>query len=289
MLTKFFNICINSGTFPTKLKSAEVHPIYKKGDKTLTTNHRPISILSPFSKILERHIHTKLTNFITKFNILHPFQFDFRTNSSTEMALTQIVEEISENIEKGETTCSVFLDLATAFDTVDHQILLNKLYKYGVRGLPAKLIQDYLTNRTQITKVNNINSDIEYITCGVPQGSILGPLLFNLYINDIINSSNFKIKLFADDACLVYSCKDAKQLEKRVNLELIKVNIWRKLNKLSVNFSKSNYIIFTNKQNNYNYTINMDGHRLERTEEMKYLGVILDHKLSWSKHVNYII
>ena len=287
-LTKIYNRCIKDGTFPDTLKSAEVHPIFKKGDKSLMTNYRPISILSAFSKIFERHIHTELTKFITKFNILHPFQFGFRTNSSTEMALTQIIEEISENMQNGKITCSVFLDLAKAFDTVDHQTLITKLYNYGVRGLPAKLIENYLKNRTQITLINNIKSNKEYITCGVPQGSILGPLLFIIYINDIIKSSNFKVNLFADDACLVYSCNDAKNLENNVNLELTKINTWRKLNKLSVNFSKSNYIIFTNKKNKHNYTIKMDKNTLARTEDIKYLGVIIDHKLKWKKHVNHI-
>ena len=289
ILVKLFNKCITDGIFPNKLKSAEIHPIFKKGNKLLTTNHRPISILSPFSKIFERHIHTELNKFITKHKILHPFQFGFRTNSSTEMALTQIIEEIADEIQRGNFTCSVFLDLAKAFDTVNHEILIKKLYNYGVRGLPAKLIENYLNNRTQITIVNNTKSDKEFINCGVPQGSILGPLLFNIYINDIVSASNFRVKLFADDACLMYSGSNVRDLENKVNLELNNINNWRKFNKLSVNFSKSNYIIFTNKKNKYNYTITMDGNILDRTVDTKYLGVILDQKLKWNKHINYII
>ena len=120
------------------------------------------------------------------------------------------------------------------------------------------------------------------------QGSILGPPLFNIYVNDIIEVSEFKIKLFADDACLILSCNDPQELENKVNSELIKINNWRKINKLSVNFAKSNYIIFTNRKNTHNYTISMDGKILNRTEEIKYLGVMLDHKLKWNKHINYI-
>lgn len=287
-LTKLFNRCISEGVFPQKLKSAEVHPIFKKGNKQLITNYRPISILSPFSKLLERHIHTELTKFVTKHKILHQFQFGFRKNSSTEMALTQIIEEITNNMGNGKFTCSVFLDLAKAFDTVDHKILINKLYNYGVRGLPAKLIENYLTNRDQITIFNNIKSDKEQIKLGVPQGSILGPLLFNFYINDIVQVSNFTVRLFADDACLVYTCNSAVELENRVNTELIKINNWRVINKLSVNFSKSNYLIFNNNKTTHKFSINMDGNILEKTEDIKYLGVKIDHKLKWNKHVNYI-
>ena len=279
VLSELFNRCIKESVFPDKLKSAEVHPIYKKGNKFLTTNHRPISTLSPFSKIFEKHILNQLTKFINKHNILHSFQYGFRKNSSTEMALTQITDEISNRMEDGQITCAIFLDLAKAFDTVDHNILLNKLNKYGVRGLPAKLITNYLQNRTQQTVIDNIKSDVLKINCGVPQGSILGPPIFNLYINDIVEASKFTIKLFADDACLLYSSKDPKQLEIIVNNELNKIDLWRKSNKLSINFTKSNYIIFTGKITKHKFKIKMDNNILERTNETKYLGIILDNKL----------
>ena len=289
IISQIFNKCIEESVFPDSLKSAEVRPIYKKGNKLLPSNHRPISILDPFSKIFELHLHNQITKFVSLHNILHPFQYGFRTNSSTDMAVTQIIEDITDKIQKGEFVCSVFLDLAKAFDTVDHNILLNKLYKYGIRGLPAKLIRSYLTDRKQQTIINNIQSDISVITCGVPQGSILGPLLFNIYINDIIKASKFTVKLFADDACLLCSSKDPIQLEKMVNAELININTWRQFNKLSVNFSKSNYIIFTNKKNKHQFNINMDKYTLEQTYNTKYLGVIMDHKLQWNRHIDYII
>ena len=274
--------------FPTNLKSAEIRPIFKKGNKLITSNWRPISILSPFSKIFEKHINIQLTNFLTKHNILHSSQFGFRTNSSTEMALSQIIEEITDKFQNGEFTCSIFLDLAKAFDTVDHGVLMNKLRQYGVRGIPAKLLKNYLSNRTQQTIINNTKSNIQTINCGIPQGSILGPLLFNIYINDIINVSNFSIKLFADDACLLLSSKDAKELENKVNIELNKINQWRKFSKLSINFSKSFYMIFFNKKQNPEFNITMDGNTLIRTYDL-YLGIIIDHKLKWKKHINYIL
>ena len=287
-LALIFNKCISEGIFPDFLKSAEVIPIFKNGNKFLLNNYRPISILSAFAKIFERHIHNELTKFIKKNKILHKFQYGFRNNSSTEMAITQITEDITNNLQSGQITCTIFLDLKKAFDTVDHQILLSKLHNYGIRGLPAKLINNYLTNRTQQTIIGNSKSNITHITCGVPQGSILAPTFFNLYINDIINCSNFSIKLFADDACLTYSCTDPFKLETNINKELIKINTWRKINKLSVNFTKSNYMIFTNRKLNLNFNIIMDGNSLNRVKETKYLGVIMQDNLKWNSHIQHI-
>ena len=238
IITNIFNICISQGIFPTKLKSAEICPVYKNGDKRSVSNWRPISILSPFSKLFEYHLHYQLTNFLDQNNILHNFQYGFRKNSSTEMAITQICEETIDKLQNNQITCLIFLDLAKAFDCVDHQILLTKLYNYGVRGLPFKLLKNYLTNRDQRTIIKNSKSTPLPITCGVPQGSIMGTLFFNVYINDIINASNFKVRLFADDACLSYSCSDPVNLNLITNNELENINNWRKRNKLTVNFSK---------------------------------------------------
>ena len=287
-ITTIFNICINQGIFPEKLKQSEVTPIYKSGDKRHVGNWRPISILSPFSKLFEYHINYQLTKFFDKNNIMNKFQYGFRSNSSTEMALTQITEEIINNLQNKQITGSIFLDLAKAFDCVDHQILLNKLYNYGVRGLPLKLIENYLTQRIQCTIISNSKSDAEIITCGVPQGSILGPFFFNTYINDIADVSKFDIKLFADDACLSYSCDNISKLQTEINNELKSINQWRKINKLSVNFSKSNYMIFSKKKINSNIIITMEGNKLERVNKTKYLGVVLDSKINWKDHINYI-
>ena len=289
IICDIFNKCIEEAVFPDNLKSAEIRPVHKRGNKLNVSHFRPISILDPYSKIYETHINTELTGFMTKHNILHDSQFGFRTNSSTEMAVSQIIEDITIKFQNGEYTCAIFLDLAKAFDTVDHGILINKLRACGVRGLPLKLLQNYLNNRTQQTLINNTKSNTQTINCGIPQGSILGPLFFNTYINDIVNVSNFKIKLFADDACLLLSSKDAKDLEKKVNTELIKINQWRKLNKLSINFSKSYYMIFSNKKKNPKFNITMDGNKLTRTDDFKYLGIIIDHKLKWNKHIKYIL
>ena len=289
IITKIFNSCIANGVFPDRLKSAEVIPIFKKGDKTKLTNWRPISLLSPFSKIFERHLHNQIIQFLNKHNIIHEQQYGFRENKSTELALTQISNELSQNTQNGYFTCSVFVDLAKAFDTVDHSILLSKLQNYGIRGTPFQLLSSYLHDRNQKTIINNKHSNTEKITCGVPQGSILGPLLFNLYINDIVNVSLFTTRLFADDACFTYSLKDPILLQTTVNNEINKINTWLKTNKLSANYSKTNYIIFNNKKkDNYKFNITMEHHQLQRVSEIKYLGVIVDEKLNWQRHIELI-
>ena len=288
IIVNIFNKCISEGVFPTSLKKAEVFPIFKKGNKELASNYRPISILSPFSKLFERHLHNQLTQFLDKNKILYTFQYGFRNNSSTEIALSQICEDLAERIERNSIACSVFVDLAKAFDTVDHQILMSKLNLYGVRGLPGQLISSYLSGRCQVTIANGQKSHSGVITCGVPQGSILGPLLFLLYVNDLPNASSFNIKLFADDACLILDNKDPSKLQHFVNKELVRVNDWMKLNKLSINYEKTNYILFTNKKIKPKINVILEGHTLNQVTDTKYLGVVLNEKLNWKSHINFI-
>ena len=280
-----FNTCIEQGIFPDRLKIAELTPIFKKGDKLNVSNWRPISLLSPFSKLFEIHLHTQLTKFINKHNILHPYQYGFRRNSSTEQAITQITDEISANIQDNFFTCSVFIDLTKAFDTIDHSILMSKLNNYGIRGIPAKLFLSYLTNRKQKTKINNIFSNSQILTCGIPQGSILGPEFFNIYINDLPKSSLFSVRLFADDAYLTLRHNNPDILEHLVNQELIKTNEWIRINKLTINYKKTNFIIFFRTKHNKCYRITMNNNLLERVTETRYLGVYLDEQLNWQYHL----
>ena len=289
IISKIFNICIAEGTFPKSLKSADIIPIFKKGDKVLASNYRPISLLSPFSKLFERHIYNQISKFITKNKILHKFQYGFRNNSSTEMALSQLCETLTNNIENKLITGAIFVDLAKAFDTVNHKCLLDKLYWYGIRGLPAKLLLSYLSDRTQATCTNGTKSSYKNVNCGVPQGSILGPLLFLLYINDLPNVSLFDVRLFADDACLLLDNKYPNLLELNINNELIKINNWMKVNKLSINYKKTNFMIFTRRRSNFTYRLQLEGQTLERVNSFKYLGVILSEKLSWTAHIGHLV
>ena len=224
ILTKLFNLCFNQGVFPDSLKTAAVIPIYKAGDHQLPKNYRPISLTSPFSKILERLIYSRMYDFISTNSILHHNQFGFRKNLSTELAVSQIYQNYVNQIEDEKVTCSIFLDIKKAFDSVNHSILINKLYKYGFRGTTLSLLKSFLTNRSQYVTINGEKSSMCAITTGVPQGSVLGPLLFLLFINDLPEISSLRCSLFADDACFTLSNQCPETLQKLINTQLCKIS-----------------------------------------------------------------
>ena len=284
-ITCIFNKCIAEGRFPSSLKIAEIIPIYKSGHKNISTNYRPISLLSAFSKLFEQYIAAQLTQFFNKNNTLHNLQYGFRQGSSTEMAVSNICEDIAKAVDNKSINCTVFIDLAKAFNTVDPYILLSKLEKYGIRGPPLKLLKSYLTSRLQYTKINNTNSNLMEINIGVPQGSSLGPLLFLVYINDLPLYTKLKVRLFADDACLSYSNDNPKDLEEVINFELRKVHQWLLDNKLFLNYNKSTYLIFTNKKIQHKFNIKIEQNKIEESNSTKYLGVTIDNKLNWKPHI----
>ena len=191
-------------------------------------------------------VYNRLLAFIHKHNLLTPNQFGFQVNKSTELAVNEITNNIIRSFENKETAFCIFLDFAKAFDTVKHDILLSKLEYYGIRGTPLMWFKSYLQNRQQYTDIDGTLSDIDYIKFGVPQGSILGPLLFLIYINDIVHSSDIlKFFLFADDTTIYYSTKTSHNIQKTLNSELDKVNTWLNCNKLSLNTGKSCYLKFS--------------------------------------------
>ena len=191
IISILFNKSINNGIFPGALKNAKVIPIHKDDSLFEVSNYRPISLLPTFSKIFEKLMYSRISSFLTKHNILFEKQFGFRKNMSTELAVNTLLSNITNCFDKKEQGMCIFLDFAKAFDTVNHNILLKKLQYYGIRGIALDWFRSYLHNRMQCTEIGNTQSDLAFIRCGVPQGSILGPLLFLLYINDITESSQF--------------------------------------------------------------------------------------------------
>jgi retron-type reverse transcriptase len=199
-------------------------PIYKNGDRSSPSNYRPIAILPSINKILERIIYDQVIAFLDQHKIIHQHQFGFRKNHSTEHAILEITDALKNSIDNKELTCGLFSDFTKAFDTVDHTILLSKLYKYGIRGLAHSWFSNYLMNRKQYVRINDIKSSLREIKYGVPQGSTLGPLLFLLYVNDLPNvSDKLNFRMFADDTNIFYSHKDPSTIETIMNAELSKV------------------------------------------------------------------
>ena len=290
ILTIIFNISIHEGCFPTAMKQAKITPIHK-GDSVLSVgNYRPISLLPIFSKIFERLIYNRLVTFITENKILSELQFGFQKNKSTEQAVTSIVSALDQAKSEKKSSYCVFLDFAKAFDTVNHEILLSKLDHYGIQGTSNSLFKTYLSNRTQQTEINGVLSEKGIIKHGVPQGSVLGPLLFLLYINDISKSSHLlKFFLFADDTTVFYSDQTNEDTETILNRELSKVSDWLAANKLSLNVKKSNFLHFHHgrcKKPTINLKLNET--KVDEKVVTKYLGVLIDNKLNWKSHIEHV-
>ena len=291
LLKHVFNRSLAEGIFPNVLKKAKVIPIFKSGDKSLAENYRPISLLPQISKIFEKLIKSRISNFLNKFNILNDNQYGFRKNLSTADALSDVLESVNTNLENLENCAIVSIDLCKAFDTLDHDILINKLYIYGIRGIALKLIKSYLSDRIQFVRYNNTDSYYNYIKCGVPQGSVLGPLLFILYINDLPNiSDTFKSVLFADDTTLIFSNTSILELKNNIQFNINKLYDWLNVNKLSLNISKTNVLLFNirNKNININMDLNINNIKVKQVSEIKFVGVIIDCKLNWKLQLNYV-
>ena len=287
-LRHIFNLSLTSGVVPDALKVAKVVPVFKKGDAKLASNYRPISLLSVFDKILERTVYNRVYGFFIKYNILNQHQFGFRKKHSTVMALMEVIDKILEGLDRGEAVAAIYLDLQKAFDTVDHSILLQKLNSYGIRGNIFKWFQSYLSNRKQFTTINKFNSEPLTVSCGVPQGSILGPLLFLIYVNDICNVTNEdNINLFADDTNLLVFGSNEYELANKATLSMISMSKWFIVNKLSLSVEKSCYTVFPAKRFG-NISILIDNCKLTPVKTYKYLGVFIDDNLKWIDHIEYV-
>lgn len=287
----FINNCFNTGVYPDSLKCSSVIPIFKSGSQLDISNYRPISLTSCLSKIFEKLINTRICEFIKNSCGFDPSQYGFQKSHGTDVAINESIRTITNSLDKGNYVCTVFVDLRKAFDTVNHEILLDRIQELGIRGLPHVLIKSYLEKRVIKTKVNGVFSEQRPITLGVPQGSVLGPTLYLLYVNNMqFAGLKAEYKIFADDTLLIYEDKNEKELESIVNSDLVKYMKWVNGNKLSVNIEKTKYMICKLKgKPDINPKICIGNTELAREMSYKYLGVIIDYKLSWYEHICSIL
>jgi hypothetical protein len=294
-----FNLSIRTGFVPDSYKCARIIPIFKSGPRNIFTNYRPISLLSSFSKLLEKIIARQVFGYLNKHEILYKFQFGFRPKHDTSQPILHFLDRIYAGLNKDnpEYTLGIFLDLKKAFDTVDHKILLRKMKHYGFKGTTNKWFENYLTNRTQYVAINDSESSTRTVDCGVPQGSVLGPLLFLLYINDLPNATAFFTSLFADDTGLFFSSCDLDELFKIANSELKKAAVWFGANKLTLNVSKTKYLLFRNKGMPFSpekYSLKIGNESIERIGQgckekfFKFVGMRLDEFLTWEFHIKHV-
>ena len=291
-LSDIINLSFFQGKYIDFLKISRIIAIYKeKGDQLLAKNYRPISLLPNINKIFEKIMYRRVYEFVEDKNILYDLQFGFRMLHSTQHALADITEDIRCAIDDNMFALGIFIDLQKAFDTVDHEILLSKLHHYGIRGVANDWFRSYLNNRQQFVRIDDADSDTSYINIGVPQGSVLGPLLFLLYINDLHYSiRHSKTRYFADDTCLLLVNESLKKIKKQMNQDLKHLCNWLVANKISLNKDKTEAILFRhpNKSINYDLKLKLNGKDLKLTNSVKYLGVYLDSHLNWSHHIDVL-
>jgi len=289
VISRLFNESVVNGIFPSCLKVARVVPIFKDDDKRDVNNYRPISLLPFLSKVFEKLMYERLNDFFESNSILRDNQFGFRKCRGTEDTILEFINEAYKSLNDKNIFTVVYLDFSKAFDTVSHEILLAKLDHVGVRGVGNSWFRSFLSNRRQYVHVNDCDSSMEYVQFGVAQGSVLGPLLFILYINDMANVfHNLKCIHYADDTTLHYANNNIDDVVRVVNDELSRVDSWLISNKLSVNFKKTSYMTISNSSNVINIPIHLRNVRIAPCDHTKLLGVVVDNNLNFHRHVDHI-
>lgn len=290
-LLYIFNLIFETGNIPPEFKTSIITPIHKSGSKTNIINYRPVSLISNFGKLLEKCIKVRLVNFLKLNNILSPNQFGFLEGCSTMDAMHRLITEIVNNLNANKKCLTVFLDLAKAFDTVPHNGLLEVLENSGMRGRALCLFESYLSERTQMVKINNVLSEGQTIKIGVPQGTVLGPVLFITYINSLLKLQVDGITIsYADDTALVISGDTWESVKCKTVNSMIKVRNWLQTFKLTLNLTKTHYIAFSlTGANRPQYgNIVVDDHCIEEISSTKYLGIVIDKFLKWQPHIDYV-
>ena len=291
-LTALFNRSLSTNTVPSIWKSGRVTSLFKSGNRCDPNNYRPITILPTISKLLEKIVHVQLYSYLNEHKLITPSQFGFRPKLSTGVALAHFTDNILSNMDSGRFTGAAFLDLSKAFDTVNHESLISKLECLGLDQDSIDWFKSYLSERSQTTSVGDIVSAFAPMSIGVPQGSILGPLLFIIYVNDLPSCkivSNMTI--YADDTVLYYSSNDANKLEETLNADLVTVSGWFRDNLLTLNGSKCKFVLFGSAQKLKtirDLSIYADNHTIECAKSFKYLGVTVQQNMSWTEHVDKV-
>ena len=288
-LSNTINVSFSEGVFPQALKTAKVAPIHKGGSKLDVANYRPISLLSSFSKVYEKLMHARVLDFLDKNNSLFENQYGFRPGRSCEHALLNAQNTILHSLGKNQIALLLLLDYSKAFDVLDHGTLLRKLEHYGIRGTALSWFQSYLSDRKQFVAINGTNSSLKPIEYGVPQGSIMGPLLFVIYINDLPGICNIaKFILYADDANIIVTGSNIQEIQASIDSLANKLVDWVHYNGLALNLKKTCYMVFSKKRIDLSLNLRIDGRNIERKSEARFLGVIVDDKLSWATHIKAI-
>jgi len=280
------------------LKYSIIKPLFKKGARTIPSNYRPISLLTVFSKVIEKALYNRLIDHLDNNRLLNPQQFGFRRNFSTDNAIFSLTYEILKALNSKMIVRSIFFDLEKAFDTINHSVLINKLLLYGILGKSKLFIESYLTNRYQRVQLNNplldakSNSKWMKVKRGVPQGLILGPLLFILYINDLPKAIMQKATpiIFADDTSIVIARQDVNELQEDLTLTFNQISEWFKQNSLSLNINKTCLTHFHSKgEPHSDINIIYENNYITKMNDLKFLGINISNTLTWKSHIVKIL
>ena len=297
VLVEVFNRSMTQGEFPMIMKLAEVVPLYKGKEHYLETNYRPISLLTTISKILEKIIYQRVYSFLQNIGQLYENQYGFRANHSCEHAIGQVISTIVKGLENKQYAACILLDLSKAFDTIEHNILLQKLESYGIRGNTLSWFESYLTNCTLRVKCRTVSScnesvsEEQLVEYGTPQGSCLGPLIFLIFVNDLhLHLRDSECIQFAHNTTLVFTHRNLNFLRFSIESKLSTIQDWFNANKLTLNVDKSVYLLYHNhNQNIPSFKIKLNGMEIPRVKEAKLLGVWLDDQLKWDTHTNKLL
>ena len=290
-LSRLFNCCMREGHYPSCFKVARVIPVFKAEDPTQFSNYRPVSVLPILSQIFEKILKFRLVEFFDKQEVIIPSQYGFRAGHSTDMAILDMVEKVRTAWANKKVALGVFIDLKKAFDTVDHKILLHKLEHYGVRGKTLALLESYLQNRSQYVSYGGFDSDRGQVECGVPQGSVLGPLFFILYVNDMVKASGeMQLVMFADDTNIFVEGKNHLELFRKVNQGLEELSRWFRCNKLTLNLKKTEYVYFGGCGGRIvpQGGLVIGNEPIKRVDGVKFLGIWIDEGLKWSGQIEKV-